>query len=120
MDRRIFHIQNLLSQSLGRSWTVEEMAEAVELSVPHFRRLFLREVGIPPKIFLNNIRLEAAHAHLSAQDCFLQIQEIAQKCGLGDISHFSRHFKNRFGMSPTEFRLNRAEIEQSMPPASTE
>jgi len=116
MDWRIFHIQNLLSQSPGHSWTVEEMAEIAELSVPHFRRLFRREVGVSPMTFLNNIRLEAAHAYLSAQDCFLQIQEIGQKCGLNDISHFSRDIKRKLGVSPTEFRENCAEIDQSTPP----
>ncbi len=116
MDRRIFHIKDHLSQNLGRSWSVEEMADAVKLSTTHFKQLFKEKVGISPMAYLLEIRLEKAREILVDPQCFLQIQEVGVKSGLSNDSHFSRDFKRKFGQTPTQCREQAAEIHQSNSP----
>ena len=111
-DRRIFHIKKRLTESLDHPWTVEEMAQAVRLSTSHFKQLFKRETGGPPMAFLQNFRLEKACEMLSDADSFLQIKEIAFKCGFPSYNHFTREFKGKFGMTATEFRSYHVELMQ--------
>ena len=112
MDRRIFHIKNKLSQDLGRSWSVEDMADHCRFSASHFRRLFKEEVGITPAAYLNNLRLEKVREMLADPDCFLQTKEIGVLVGLTNESHFTHDFKAKFGMTPTAYRAHQAEIHQ--------
>src|SRR5437867_2003649 len=100
MDGRIFHVKNLLSQSMGHSWTVKEMAEKVGLSVPHFLKLFKTEIGDPPMAYLHQLRLETARYLLESS--FLQVKQIGVQTGLTNASHFTRDFKKKFGLSPSE------------------
>ncbi|HQX55950.1 MAG TPA: helix-turn-helix transcriptional regulator [Pyrinomonadaceae bacterium] len=117
MDRRIFHIKNLLSQDLGRSWSVEDMAAEVRMSATNLHRLFKQaNDGVTPMAFLNERRLERAGEMLADSNCFLQIQEIGYHVGLTNNSYFTKDFKTKFGETPTEFRKRHSEIHQSTPP----
>lgn len=102
MDGRIFHIKEALQKNLSRRWTIEEMAQDIGLSVPHFQKLFKLNVGLSPICFLLNSRLEKARELL--QNSFLQIQEIRLQVGCLHDSHFTRDFKKKFSVTPTEYR----------------
>lgn len=112
MDRRIFHIKNMLSQDLGRSWSVEKMALAAEMSVSYLQRLFKEKTGVTPMAYLNDLRLEKAREMLADPNCFLLIKKIAFMVGLKNNSHFTQDFKAKFGMTPTKYREHQAEIHQ--------
>ena len=55
--------------------------------------------------YINERRLQRCRRALedSRQD-HRSIGEIAFKWGFSDLSHFSRRFKTRFGMSPSDYR----------------
>ena len=117
MDKRIFHIKRKLSQYLGRSWTVEDMAAELRMSVANLHRLFKEENdGVTPKVFLYELRLERAREMLADPECFLGIGEIGVQVALGNESHFTQDFKAKYGMTPTKYRDHQAEIHQSRPP----
>ena len=116
MDKRIFHITTILADNFSRHWLVEEMAAEVRMSVPQFRRVFKESAGVTPVVFLNELRLERASHMLADPKCFLQIKEIGHHVGLPNSSYFTRDFKAKTGMSPTEFRALQTEICQSNPP----
>ena len=102
MDGRIFQLQEQLIKKLGHRWTVEEMAEIVELSKPHFQRLFKNKVGVSPIAWLRERRLEKACELLESE--FLNIQQIGITIGMSDDSHFTRDFKRKYGVTPSEYR----------------
>lgn len=52
--------------------------------------------------FLHHHRLQEAAARLVAED--LPVLTIALECGYGSIGPFNRAFRQRFGMTPTEYR----------------
>jgi AraC-like DNA-binding protein len=52
--------------------------------------------------FLHHYRLQEASARLAGED--LPILTIALECGYGSIGPFNRAFRQRFGMTPTEYR----------------
>ena len=102
MDGRIFYLKEKLLKNLKYAWNTEEMAEEINLSVPHFLRLFKTETGKSPITFLRNARLKKAEKLLKTS--FLQIQEIGFKIGMSTDSHFTRDFKKKYGVTPTEYR----------------
>lgn len=102
MDGRVFHIKEKLLCDLQHHWTIKEMAQEVGLSVPHFQKLFKTNVGSPPMTYLQEIRLEKAREFL--KETFLQVQEIRLEVGINQDSHFTRGFKKKYGISPTQFR----------------
>ncbi len=102
MDGRIFLFKEQLLNSFQRQWTIETMAEAVGTSVPHFQKLFKTNVGIPPMTYLRDLRLEKSRELL--ETTFKNISEIRFEIGIRHDSHFTRDFKKKFGVTPTEYR----------------
>jgi|SRR6185369_15533937 len=102
MDGRIYHLVSRLTGSLDHAWSIQEMADAVELSVPHLRKLFKRNLGISPMAYLRERRLERACECL--ENSFHQLKQIGSQVGITDCSRLSHDFKSRFGVSPTEYR----------------
>jgi transcriptional regulator GlxA family with amidase domain len=102
MDGRIFHLRARIVEKLSHDWTVEEMATIVYLSPPHIHRLFKLHAGIPPIQFVRELRLEAAREMMEGS--FLQMKQIGQLVGIASESHLTKGFKQKFGVSPTDYR----------------
>lgn len=102
MDGRIFHITKQLAGNLNHDWTIEEMAGMVELSVPHFQKLFKTNTGVSPMAYLRHLRLEKACKCLESS--FHQLKQIGIEIGMADDSHFTRDFKSKFGVTPSQYR----------------
>lgn len=58
--------------------------------------------GMTPANFIRSIRLKKAAAMLKTTD--MNISEIADHVGFGNIKYFNKHFKDEFGMTPTQFK----------------
>ncbi len=84
--------------------TPVEMAQACGLSRRQLYRVFAA-YGLTPSAWLWQVRLEAAHALLRERSD-LRVTEVAFAVGFNDASHFSRLFKNQFGISPRQLRTN--------------
>lgn len=118
MDGRIFNIKQKLSNDLGHHWSVCEMAETVDISEPHFIRLFRRCLDATPADYLTSLRMERAQTLL--ETTFIRVKEIAVRIGIPNESQFTREFKKRFGSTPTQHRRQYWESEQSAPPVAQE
>jgi len=114
VDGRIYHLRALIARNLNKDWTVERMADTVELSVPHFQKLFKTNLGVPPMVFVRDLRLAEARELL--ETTFHQIKQIGIQIGIASDSHFTRDFKKKFGVTPTEYRKHCWEIKQAIPP----
>lgn len=102
MDKRIFDLKKLFEEKPQGDWTVEKMAETVELSKPHLIKLFKIQVGMPPITYLREIRLEKARELL--ENSYHQVKQIGVEIGMTNESHLTRDFKKKFGLTPTEYR----------------
>jgi AraC family transcriptional regulator, arabinose operon regulatory protein len=79
------------------------IAAILNLSVSRFRHLFKREMGISFNQYQKTMRLEQARELL--ENSFLRIKEITAKVGIGDVSHFTRDYKARYGRPPSQTRV---------------
>jgi len=82
----------------------ETLAPKFGLSARTIQRLFERE-GATFSEFLRERRLQLARRMLaSPRFARSSVARIALDAGFGDISHFNRMFRRRFGLTPTDFR----------------
>jgi transcriptional regulator GlxA family with amidase domain len=102
MDFRVRHALRLISEDLRRPLALEEIAPAVNLSIPHLRYLFKAETGMTPAQYLKSLRMRKAKELL--EGTFLSVKQIMFQVGIDDKSHFARIFRQNFGLSPAEYR----------------
>lgn len=99
---RIAALMRAIQLNLQRDWSVTEMAAVLGVSDAQLRRLCARALGASPRQLLCNIRLQSAAILL--RDPSMRVKEIQARVGIADASHFCRDFRDRFGVSPTEYR----------------
>ncbi|REE81502.1 helix-turn-helix protein [Paenibacillus taihuensis] len=91
-----------MRRHLAEPISVADIAKHCKLSQEHLSRLFAREVGIPLRQMIIQLRLERAAYHL--RHSTLSINEIASQCGYTENHYFSRTFAAYFGISASAYR----------------
>ena len=81
---------------------IAQVAEKIGISRSYLMRIVKEETGVSPQEYL--IRLRMTHGVHYLLHTNLDIQEVARNCGYEDGLAFSKAFKSRFGMNPTDFR----------------
>jgi len=72
------------------------------MSTGHFSKLFRQYYGVKFIDFLTNIRVEAAKELLL--DPTKRTKEIGEMVGYPSSSYFSKIFRQKTGMTPSEYR----------------
>jgi len=92
------YIEAHLEQNSG----LEVLAEIAGLSPSHFARAFKRSEGMAPHDYLVRRRLHRALELLAGTD--LSLSAIAYASGFCDHGHFTRRFRQHFGVTPSRYR----------------
>lgn len=83
--------------------TIAKLAALLGVGEPALRTAINQELGYRNfNDFLHHHRLQEATSRLATSD--LPILTIALECGYGSIGPFNRAFRQRFGMTPTDYR----------------
>ena len=83
-------------------FSLVDVARKLAIS-PRYLQHVLHDTGRSFTERITELRLNKARA-LLARDHTHKIVEIAYDCGFGDVSHFNRCFRRRFGAAPSNFR----------------
>lgn len=100
-----FYIQeavNFMEMNYQRELTVEEIALVCKLNRSYFSKLFKQNRGCPPQEYLIRLRLSKAAEMMKTTAA--SIGDISAACGYPNQLHFSRAFRQRYGVSPREWR----------------
>lgn len=93
---------NFIELNYQKDITVEDIAENCGLNRNYFGKKFKEEFGKTPQEFLMRFRMTKATELLEHSQ--LSIGEISCAVGYNDPLHFSRAFKNTYGISPRQWR----------------
>lgn len=94
-------IRHTVMSSTGVFWTLERMAAMANMSVRGFQRKYKQIYGKTPIADLYDFRFTRSKRLLETG---YSINHIMNSCGFKSAEHFSRFFKKRAGMTPTEYR----------------
>jgi len=101
-DPRITWVVDLMHRRMSDEFSVEALADRVNLSRSRFTALFVAQTGVAPMRYLRRLRLR--RARLLVERSFLSVKEIMALVGYNDPSHFSRDFRREHGAAPSELR----------------
>jgi CheY-like chemotaxis protein len=90
-------------QQLGRTPNLAELASTVGTNTKRLNEAFRKCVGTTVFEFLREERMRESCVLL--RDTALEVQAIAMDMGFSGGANFSTAFKERFGLSPSDFRV---------------
>lgn len=94
--------KQFLDHNYHKDLSLNDVADVVHVSPSYLSRVFSRELGVPFKKYLIDLRLDQAKRLLLSTNKL--IGEVALAVGYQDTSYFCRIFKQREGCSPNQFR----------------
>ena len=107
-DQKFMHsIMRYIEENIGNSdANIDEMALVAATSSSNLNRRLRSLVGITAGQLLIDARMQRARQLLeSSSDHERNIASVAYSCGYSDPRYFSRCFKQKYGMTPSEFRM---------------
>lgn len=97
-------VEILLKERFNENISLKEIAEFVQIHPVHLAQSFRKYRQTTVGNYVREIRLETAKKDLL--ETKKSLSEIALNNGFSDQSHFSRLFKQKFGVTPSQFRQN--------------
>ncbi|WP_431024672.1 GlxA family transcriptional regulator [Halomonas sp. H5] len=92
----------LMEANLESPLAIADLARRLALSWRGLERLFLRYLERSPRDHYLGLRLD--HAHGLLLETPHRVLEIAQACGFASASSFTRAFRQRHGLTPSQLR----------------
>lgn len=91
-----------IDADLAGDLSLSNLSAALNISGSYLSTLFKKEMGQTLTEFINRRRIDHAKHLLRATR--LQIQTVAQHCGIMDVHYFSKVFRKHTGLSPKQYR----------------
>ena len=82
--------------------TIDQLARIESYNVTYYCDWFKQKTGLPPGLYLRNIRI--SHAKELLRNTNFSVMEIAVMVGYSSNSTFTRAFRNITGMPPKDYR----------------
>ncbi len=101
-DFRVRKSMRLMSERLGEDLELDDVARDAGLSRPHFYKLFRKQTGLTPNLFLNTLRMERAIDSLTGTG--KSVTDIGFDLGFSSQASFTRFFTSNVGIAPTDYR----------------
>lgn len=95
---KLTEVVTLMSANLDELLSIDELASYVEISRRQLERLFKRYLNCTPTQYYVRLRLRTARRLLMQSE--KPIIEISISCGFATAGHFSKCYKDEYGLSP--------------------
>ena len=102
---RLKQVFMYIYKNFNRKLSIQEIAQYAGYSECYFMTLFKKTTNLTVVNFINQIRIAKARQLLCDTD--FRISEIAMQVGFTNFSYFIRSFKDKYGMSPSQFRKSK-------------
>ncbi|MBB3142855.1 choline metabolism transcriptional regulator GbdR [Halomonas organivorans] len=106
---RLLEIVALMEANLEEPISLDELAEYVNVSRRQLERLFQKNLHCSPSRYYLKLRLTRARQLLKQTP--MSIIEVASACGFVSTPHFSKCYREYFGIPPRDERLGSSAVE---------
>jgi len=110
VERKIRHARMRLQEQYSGAVDMEKLALTCNMGYSHFRKMFKKYTGMSPLQYHNMFRLQKAKELLSESD--KPIKKIALELGFQSEHYFTRLFKKKMGVTPSELREEKQSAEK--------
>ena len=93
--------QQYISTHIRQKLTVPTLAKQVDVSPSYLTALFHKNLQISPGEYIRRIKLQESKQMIRENS--MTFTEIAAALQYSTVHHFSRQFKEKFGITPTEY-----------------
>lgn len=113
MSSRLEYVQQWESLAENARYRPGDLAALCQISLRTLERHFQKNYGVTVSLWLRELRLGKAYQGLLSGK---SVKEVAYEQGYKQVSHFSREFKNHFGVSPSLLLPNHNRAERNVLP----
>ncbi len=100
-DEMLNEIIVFINENLSEPLTVEAICQKYAISRSTLQALFKKNMNVGPKHFINERKL--AQSKLLIKENKYTLSEVSEMLSYTSIHYFSRTFKKRFGITPSEY-----------------
>jgi AraC family carnitine catabolism transcriptional activator len=93
----------IMEENLEEALSIPQICKRVRLSQRQLDRIFGQFVRKSPVLYYRDIRLDRARSLVTQTD--MRLSEVAVACGFASQTHFSRAYRERFGLAPRTDRI---------------
>jgi AraC-like DNA-binding protein len=97
---RVGQVAEFLRAHYAEAIPLDRLAALAGMSAFHLVRCFKKEIGLPPHVYLTQLRLQQARRLLARGT---GLADTAAAVGFYDQSALSRHFKKIYGVTPGQY-----------------
>lgn len=108
--RSITWVLDFIDNNISQPLSLEEVAKNVFLSPSYLSRIFKKNFKINFINYINTCKIALAQQKLVTDD--VPINKLAQEVGFSQASHFTKTFKQKTGITPSEYRKQNTGIQQ--------
>ncbi len=99
-NQAIVLVKEYLESHYNENVSLEKLGYIASLSPFHLNRVFRRDMGVPPHVYLQQLRIRHAKYLLALG---MPLALIAVETGFFDQAHFQRQFKRFVGVTPGNY-----------------
>lgn len=90
-----------INENISDMINIKELAKSLHMSESNFSHLFKKVIGIKPVEYIKNKKLDLALDYLRNES----VTDVAFNLGYSNISYFIRLFKDKYNMTPKQYKL---------------
>ena len=102
---------NIINENFDKPLTLSSVAQELYITPQYLSNVFRTEINMNFSRYLNLVRLRSAKKLLAETE--ESITKVCEMCGYGNLSHFLRSFKSEYGISPSNYRKNKRDMNKS-------
>ncbi|HVT84321.1 MAG TPA: AraC family transcriptional regulator [Chitinophagaceae bacterium] len=97
-----YHMSRVMEENFAYNLKLEDYAQLCHMSLSTFKKTFKQYYHTTPAAWLQQKKLELAYRRILNTD--VTISQVSLECGFEDPSHFIRVFKQKYYLTPLQFR----------------
>lgn len=98
----IHRLKHYIDTHLNETISLDALSEMAGLSTPYLSKQFKDILNVSFIDYLTNARMERARELLLSSD--LSVTAISAQVGYSNLQYFSSRFKNKYGVTPSQYR----------------